>query len=1121
MEILGLLNPPAYFWNDHYENNNNYILEYGYPTNPLLADTDGDGFNDSIESYYGSDPNNPAVTPNTIRPAGRLAAWGTTNYNLNLPPTNLVVDVSARGTGLAVTSQGSLVAWGRNTAGETNQVPSGIANAVQVAMGHTHCVALKGDGSVVSWGDISSGLSNVPAGLKAVQVAASWRNSAAVAADGKVYVWGVDYDGQMPVPITATNARQVAVGWGHVLVLKQDGTVMGWGRNSDGERNIPAGLTNVVQVGAQDTISWALKRDGGVAVWGRNSGGIQSVPGDLGFVTKLAGGDTMMAIGTNGNLRLWGSNIPGDRSIPAGISNVVAASLGDAPVIITTNLGSAPVITSTNSFLGQVGVAFSNTVTASGTTPITFGGSNLPTGLNISTNGLISGTPTTAGTNIAALTASNAFGTTNQTATFVITKGTPVISNWPSASPITYGQALSNSVLTGGSANVPGAFAWVHPTNKPNTGTTSQSVSFTPSAISNYNSVTSNISVVVNLAAPTGLSYTPSSVTGTVGAAISNLTPAVTGAGITYSISPTLPAGLALNTSTGVISGTPTTVATSATYTITASNIGGSTSTQLTIVVNLPQPTGLSYTPSSVTGTVGTAISNLTPAVTGTGITYSISPSLPAGLAISSSTGLISGTSTRATTSTTYTITASNSGGNTTAQVTILINKASSVLTWAPSPAAGLTYPAPLSSTQLNATSSVPGTFIYNPASGTVLNAGTNTLVATFTPTDTANYTSGLTTTNTVVVGKGSQTITFAPMPGQQIGTPPFDPGATASSGLPVSYLSSNTNVAHVVNGTLEVVGVGTSVITASQPGNGNYQPASPVTQTLEVYATPIAMQFVEVGDAGNPADPATGFGQVNATYRIGTYEVTLGQYAEFLNAVAANDPYALFHPAMETNPAVRGILRSGSAGSYRYSVIPGSANKPVTHVSWFDAARYCNWLHNGATHGASTETGAYILNGATNGTVTRSISAKFNLPSENQWYKAGHYDASAGRYWRYATRADTLTSNHANISGSYTDSQGRKLTDAGFFANSVSSYGTHDQAGNVSEWTDDLNNGQRVIRSGSWQYGVIESADRNFALANLEGDELGFRVAASGLVTNGPLLPAKSEWNTPSPTRP
>jgi sugar lactone lactonase YvrE len=95
-------------------------------------------------------------------------------------------------------------------------------------------------------------------------------------------------------------------------------------------------------------------------------------------------------------------------------------------------------------------VAFSNTVTANGTVPITFSGTNLPTGLNIFTNGLISGTPTTAGSNNSTLMASNAFGTTNQTATFVIAKGTPVISATPTASPINYGQALSSSTLSGG-----------------------------------------------------------------------------------------------------------------------------------------------------------------------------------------------------------------------------------------------------------------------------------------------------------------------------------------------------------------------------------------------------------------------------------------------------------------------------------------------------------------------------------------------------------------------------------------------------------------------------------------------------------------------------------------------
>ncbi|NBR72460.1 MAG: DUF1565 domain-containing protein, partial [Proteobacteria bacterium] len=87
---------------------------------------------------------------------------------------------------------------------------------------------------------------------------------------------------------------------------------------------------------------------------------------------------------------------------------------------VTDLSGVPPQITSTNSFSGTVGVVFSNTVTASGSTPITFSASNLPAGLTNSSNGLITGTPTIAGTNTVTLTASNAFGWTTQSATFAI-----------------------------------------------------------------------------------------------------------------------------------------------------------------------------------------------------------------------------------------------------------------------------------------------------------------------------------------------------------------------------------------------------------------------------------------------------------------------------------------------------------------------------------------------------------------------------------------------------------------------------------------------------------------------------------------------------------------------------
>jgi hypothetical protein len=96
-------------------------------------------------------------------------------------------------------------------------------------------------------------------------------------------------------------------------------------------------------------------------------------------------------------------------------------------------------------------------------------------------------------------------------------------------------------------------------------------------------------------AIPPAISYSPSNVTYTEGTQISNLTPA-NGGGIatSYSITPALPTDLTLNPTTGVISGTPTSLTTLTTYTITATNAGGSNSTTVTITVNAP-PTQIAY----------------------------------------------------------------------------------------------------------------------------------------------------------------------------------------------------------------------------------------------------------------------------------------------------------------------------------------------------------------------------------------------------------------------------------------------------------------------------------------------------------------------------------------------
>ncbi len=280
------------------------------------------------------------------------------------------------------------------------------------------------------------------------------------------------------------------------------------------------------------------------------------------------------------------------------------------------------------------------------------------------------------------------------------------------------------------------------------------------------------------------------------------------------------------------------------------------------------------------------------------------------------------------------------------------------------------------------------------------------------------------------------------------------------------------------------------------------------------------AIDWVVVGDAGNAADTAgapSPVGGVGYDYRIGRYEVTTGQYAEFLNAVAAADPYGLYTPAMATNSNVAGIQQSGSSSAYTYSVI-GSPLRPISYVSWFDAARFSNWLHNGQGSGG-TETGAYTLNGATGGSPpARNPGAQVFIPSESEWYKAAYYkggNTSAG-YWTYATRSDTAPGNAigggANevnyFAGRYAVTQSASfstsqnyLTDVGAFPASGSAYGTLDQNGNLNEWNDlDATGGAlRGVRGGDWDDSTdaLASSSRFLNDPTDELPGLGFRLAS------------------------
>lgn len=284
------------------------------------------------------------------------------------------------------------------------------------------------------------------------------------------------------------------------------------------------------------------------------------------------------------------------------------------------------------------------------------------------------------------------------------------------------------------------------------------------------------------------------------------------------------------------------------------------------------------------------------------------------------------------------------------------------------------------------------------------------------------------------------------------------------------------------------------------------------------VRSAPVAS--VVVGHPGNMAD-TNGLGRVNYAYRIARYEVTLDQYTTFLNAVASVTTNAflidLWSFEMAYDPDVAGIQRTGMGASedpYRYSVI-GSGDRPVTHVSWFDAARFVNWVNNGGRSSSSTESGAYTLNGATNGPLPlRSTNAVWWLPNENEWYKAAFYDPAGARYRKYPTGDSTPVAaaeppgEPGSANWNNVRPRGNKLTPVGAYSSSPSVFGTFDQAGNVWEWIDASaggSNPQAVLRGGSFDADAAASigvSGRGLASPGGSSRVYGFRLAS---VTNPP----------------
>ena len=505
-----------------------------------------------------------------------------------------------------------------------------------------------------------------------------------------------------------------------------------------------------------------------------------------------------------------------------------------------TGRAAVPVISTTALPNGQVGVAYSQTLAATNSpTSWTVTVGSLPGGLALATaTGIISGTPTSAGTSNFTVTASNAGGTSApQALSITVLPAIPVISttslpggtvgtaysqtlaatNSPTAWTVTVGTLPAGLTLTSATGIISG------------TPTTAGTSNFTVTA-SNTGGTSAGkaLSIVISAAAIPVISTT-SLPGGTVGTAYSQ-TLAATNNPTAWAVSAgTLPAGLTLAAGTGVISGTPTTAGTS-NFTVTASNAGGTSTGKALSIVVLPLAPVVS-TVSLPAGTVGTAY-NQTLAASNTPTSWAVTVgSLPTGLSLAAGTGVISGTPTAAGTST-FTVTASNAGGTSPGKsLSISVNTAGApVITSATTATTTVntTYSYQItasgSPTSFNATSLPTGLTV---ATGTGVISGTPTATGTFNVTISATSAGGTGSTILVLtVNPAIPVISTTALTNGVIGTAYSQTLAASNTpttwAVTVGSLPAGLSLATgtgVISGTPTTAAVSTFTVTASNAG--------------------------------------------------------------------------------------------------------------------------------------------------------------------------------------------------------------------------------------------------------------------------------------------------------------
>lgn len=251
-----------------------------------------------------------------------------------------------------------------------------------------------------------------------------------------------------------------------------------------------------------------------------------------------------------------------------------------------------------------------------------------------------------------------------------------------------------------------------------------------------------------------------------------------------------------------------------------------------------------------------------------------------------------------------------------------------------------------------------------------------------------------------------------------------------------------------------------------------------------------IGFQMAEIGNLGNPPNLA-GKGAIDYNYWITRQLITNIQYLAFLNSVdpEGTNPNHIYNPAMKS-PGQGGVVfnRAARRGSM-YNTFQKSTT--VFCVRWGDAARFCNWLHNGSPSFTkseqsvvATENGSYSLQDNGDGlTGIRKQDARWWIPNSDEWIKSLSYDPTKGKRTYNPNRGKRNNYSVAFLEGASVDSY----------------YKVHADNARLHEWHDDPPVSSSLMRSGSWAY-----CDASLYFAELlEEPENGFPNVGFRVATN------------------